>query len=80
MPEHHNTVPPEHHNTVPPELRALEARSDALVDAGHETPEEAAESDAFEARVMGIPQRECPTCGAEFGRNQRRCGDCGERL
>lgn len=62
------------------ELKKIEATGDALVDAGFETAAEAEASNEFEARVMGISLRECGCCGAEVGRNQRRCGDCGSRL
>ena len=29
---------------------------------------------------LTIPSRECPLCGAEVSRRQKRCGDCGARL
>ena len=62
------------------ELEKLEERSDMLVAEGCETQAAAAESDAFERRVCGIPSRECKNCGEEVGRNQRTCNLCGCRL
>lgn len=66
--------------TTDNELKKIEATGDALVAAGFETKAESDESNEFERRVMGIPSRECPNCGAEVSRNQRRCGDCEVRL
>jgi predicted nucleic acid-binding Zn ribbon protein len=62
------------------ELLEIEARGDEMVAAGFESERDAEESNEFERRVMGIPSRECPCCGAEVSRNQRRCGDCDTRL
>lgn len=68
-------------NATPiPALEDIERRGDQLVASGFETEVDAEESNAFEARVMGIPQRECPVCGAEVGRYQKRCGDCDSSL
>ena len=58
------------------ELKKIEADEDALVAAGFATRQEARDSSEWAARVMGIPLRECPHCGAEISRNQRRCGCC----
>ncbi|MFA6240406.1 MAG: hypothetical protein WC655_05735 [Candidatus Hydrogenedentales bacterium] len=61
-------------------IEQIEATGDAEVAAGFVTRAEADASNLFEQRVLGVPSRECPNCGEEYARGQRRCGLCETRL